>query len=46
MEIMLAALITGFVSLGIGLMALRWGADSRLPDTDRATPWWPASPRD
>jgi hypothetical protein len=46
MAIMLGALITGLIGLVVGLLAMRWGVDSRLPDVDRATPWWPANPRD
>jgi len=26
--------------------AAGWGADSRLTDADRATRWWPGTPRD
>lgn len=28
------------------MLAARWGVDSRPVDTDRATRWWPATPRD
>ena len=30
----------------LALCAVRWGVDSRPTDADRATSWWPATPRD
>ena len=29
-----------------GLLLAAGGADSRLLDIERPTPWWPATPRD
>jgi len=39
-------LMTVLVALALVMLVARWGADSRLTDADRATPWWPATPRD
>jgi hypothetical protein len=42
MEVFMSVLL--FVLLA--LCAARWGVDSRPIDADRATRWWPATPRD
>jgi hypothetical protein len=39
-------LMTVLVALALALLAAKWGVDSRPLDTDRATNWWPATPRD
>jgi len=41
-EILMAVLVL----LLLALCAGHWGADSRPQDVDRATPWWPATPRE
>ncbi len=38
--------MTVLVALALVLLAAKWGADSRPTDADRATRWWPATPRD
>jgi hypothetical protein len=39
-------LMTVLILVVLAMLAVKWGADSRPLDTDRATPWWPATPRD
>lgn len=34
------------LTLLLAALAVRWGADSRPVDAERATRWWPATPRD
>jgi hypothetical protein len=42
MEVLLTVLILVLVAM----LAAAWGADSRPTDAERATRWWPATPRD
>jgi hypothetical protein len=42
MEVLMALLILALLVV----CAWRWGVDSRPIDADRATRWWPATPRD
>jgi hypothetical protein len=39
-------LMTVLILVALAMFAAKWGVDSRPLDTDRATPWWPATPRD
>lgn len=34
------------IAILLAMLAVRWGVDSRPSDVDRATRWWPATPRD
>jgi hypothetical protein len=42
MEVLMVLLLT----LLLAVLAVRWGVDSRPVDAERATRWWPATPRD
>jgi hypothetical protein len=42
MEVLMTVLILVLVAM----LAAAWGADSRPTDAERATRWWPATPRD
>lgn len=46
MEVLMQVLTTVLVFVLLALCAARWGADSRLIDAERATRWWPATPRE
>jgi hypothetical protein len=39
-------LMTVLILVLLAMLAAKWGADSRPVDADRATRWWPATPRD
>lgn len=42
MEVLIVLLLT----LLLVMLAVLWGVDSRPIDAERATRWWPATPRD
>jgi len=38
--------MTLLILAALAMVVATWGVDSRPLDTERPTPWWPATPRD